>query len=189
MISVFSGYEDHVLKWSDYRNNTMLHYAAMINHTGFILRIVETQNVCEVTNAVFQRNCAGYAPYYISTSRVIKNKLAWIEKQKDSYHLRHPPSVVIFYMEEGRPGAKEECKCLLDGFSRLGMHPIVIANPQEKDVYEKIRRCQQGDVSALIVAIMRHGDSGTVKLADKEMQIHDIIQQMNSAELKMIPKV
>ena len=167
----------------------MLHYAAMINHTGFILRIVETQNVCEVTNAVFQRNCAGYAPYYISTSRVIKNKLAWIEKQKDSYHLRHPPSVVIFYMEEGRPGAKEECKCLLDGFSRLGMHPIVIANPQEKDVYEKIRRCQQGDVSALIVAIMSHGDSGTVKLADKEMHIHDIIQQMNSAELKMIPKV
>ena len=69
------------------------------------------------------------------------------------------------------------------------MHPIVIANPQEKDVYEKIRRCQQGDVSALIVAIMSHGDSGTVKLADKEMHIHDIIQQMNSAELKMIPKV
>ena len=99
----YTGYEDHILRWRDYQGNTMLHYAAMINHERFIFKVLETQDICEISNAVFQKNWTGCVPYYITGCRMIKNVLAWTEKQTDSYHLRTPPNVAIFYMEEDRP--------------------------------------------------------------------------------------
>ena len=167
----------------------MLHYAAMINHEEFVRQVLTTQNIGEINKAVRQKTSQGNAPYRLSNSDKIRNELAWVEKQNTCYHLRTPPYVAIFYMSEGRPGADKECETLSKAFSELGMIPFVARDPNEEDVYRVIRFCQHRHVSALIVAIMCHGDCGVLKLRDKEMQIHNVVQQMNSTELLRIPKV
>ena len=75
---------------------------------------------------------------------------------------------------------------ILPAFS---MEPFVKLNPTEGEVFSIIRENQEAEVSALIVVMMSHGDSGVIKVKDKEMHINSIVKQMNSTQLKDIPKV
>lgn len=180
---------NHILLWEDSSDNNLLHLAASVNNLQFIKKAITCQHSQEVTHALLSKNNRGLIPYYLSTSSDVRLVLAWAETQKGCYPLITPPRMVVFYSDVDRPGFNTERDSILRICPSLSLSPLVKRNPTEDDVYRLIRESQTGDVSALIVVIMSHGDSGTVKVQDKHMKIKNILHQMNPSTLKGVPKV
>lgn len=175
--------------WEDAHDNTLMHLAAAINHQLFVRKAIATQDITEIHQAVLKRNADGLIPYYLTEVPEIRQLLAWAETQDGCYPLITQPRLVIFYSDEDRPGSEEERESFMKILPELGMEAVVKKNPSEDDIYDLIRQSQDGELSALIVMMMSHGDSGTIKVKDKHLPIRNIILQMNSSKLLGIPKV
>lgn len=178
-----------MLLWEDGSNNNFLHLAASIDHIQFIRRIISTQDGNEVQQALFKKNADGLIPYYMATTEPTLRLLAWSESQLGCYPLVAPPRVVVFYSDTDRPGSDTEKESFIRMLPRFGIEPQVVLNPTEKDVYDIIRENQTGELSALVVVIMTHGDRGTVTVKNGNMPIDSILMQMNPTRLSGIPKV
>lgn len=176
--------------WQDGKGNNILHLAAAANHISFISKVLSTQDTEEVTEALLMKDSNGLIPYHITKDKEIQKLLAWAETQIDCYPLVTPPRIVIFFSDEDRSRAQEECDSLLDALPMFRMTPVIKLNPTENEIFSVIRENQEGDISALIIVMMTHGDSGVVKVhGDRYMSINSIIKQMNSSKIREIPKV
>ena len=179
-----------MLLWEDYNDNTIMHTAAMLNHEKLVRRIVGTQVHEDLICAVQRRNRYGLTPHHLTEDMALKNFLAWVEFQHRCYPLHSPIKVVIFFSDENRPGAQAELRSLTESLRGIEQTTTVIRNPTQDDLYRRIRESQEGEnVSALLVVMMSHGNSGTVKLQDGSLPINNVLMQMNSSKLKDVPKV
>lgn len=184
-----TGREDQILLWTDEQGNNLLHMAASISHTHLIRKMLSTQAIDEIIRALLMGNSSRLIPYYCTKDKDARNLLAWAETQVDCYPLVTPPRAVIFYSDEDRPNAGEERDSLMEILPMFGIVPVVKLNPSQKDIFSIIRENQDGEVSALIVVVMCHGDSGVIRVKDMKMPIDQILRQMNVTSLKDIPKV
>ena len=162
----------------------------MANHSDFIMRLIQTQDLREVNRALMKKNSYGFTPYHWSYWKQVPKLLAWTEKQKGAYPLLQPPRVLIFYLDVARPGSDIELESFMKALPSICVcEPVLTRNPTAQQIFQTIRENQQGEVSALAVLIMSHGNSGTVKVHDGSLALKDIVMQMNSSKLKGIPKV
>ena len=187
---ILSERQHHVTLWEDSSGNNLLHIAAMANHSDFIMRLIQTQDMREVNRALMKKNSYGFTPYHCSYRKQVPKLLAWTEKQKGAYPLLQPPRVLIFYLDVERPGSDIELESFMKALPSICVcEPVLTRNPTAQQIFQTIRENQQGEVSALAVLIMSHGNSGTVKVHDGSLALKDIVMQMNSSKLKGIPKV
>lgn len=190
MYNFYSERKHHVTLWKDTSGNNLLHIAAAADHKGFITRVIQTQDMTEISDALRSRNSYGCTPYHSCKSGQLPNILAWTEQQRKSYPLLQPPRVLIFYSDTDRPGCDAELRSFEDALPYIGVtEPSVILNPTKQEIFRMIRENQEGEVSALVVVVMSHGDSGRVNVADGQLALKEIMMQMNSSKLKGIPKV
>lgn len=175
--------------WEGARENNFLHLAANVNHERFIRRLICTQDTDEIDKALLGKNIDGHTPGQLTQNQRVRRLLAWVESQHRYYPLITQPRVVVFFSSQDRPGSDGEKDSIVGTLSKLKIDSRVKENPTQRDVYVIIRANQTGEVSALIVVVMSHGDSGTVAVADGNMQINNILKQMNPQILTGVPKV
>ena len=183
-------HEHHLLIWKDEAENTMLHIAARVNHEAFIRHAIRSQDAYEFHQALTYRRWPFFStPYYCCKDTKIKQLLAWMETQKDAYPLLSPPSALFFYGTIDRPNAFLEMQSLKEAFHEIGISPKIIRNPTSADVFEHIIRTQQaGEVSAMIVVMMFHGDAGVVEVGNELLPICKVLQHMDSQKLERSPE-
>lgn len=178
-----------MLIWVDKTDYNILHLAASVNHERLIRKILHTEETTEINQALQKKNAKGLTPYFKTKTQSIRRLLAWSESQLGCYPLVTPPRVVIFFSNQDRPGSVMEKDSFVKILPKFNIEPRIVLNPTKEVIYNTIRESQTGEVSALIVVIMSHGDKGTVIVRDGHMPINKILMQMNPIALSCIPKV
>lgn len=107
------------------------------------------------------------------------------------YPLNAPPTVLIFYTTEDRPGAEDETAVVVNYFQEKGIHCVDKRNPTVSGVFESISNATENVcVSALVVFLMSHGKEHTAAMKDGAIGIGEVISHMcDSCRDKQIPKV
>lgn len=116
----------------------------------------------EVTALLQARDSSGRLPFMVAWSRELTEFLLWLNHGHiDIYLFQKKPVVILSYVTEARPGAKEEVAPLQAVLQRLGFPVIVLCNPSKRQLLNVIdQQCSDKDISGLFLFTMSHGKDG-----------------------------
>lgn len=173
----------------DKDGNTILHLATMADHERLVNAIIQQEDCEQIDKALKKKNTRKKTPRHLMKSRVVRRVIEWSAAQSGFYHLHTAPRALVMYTTAKRPGAAAEKSTIVDCLTELGIIPAVLVDPTENEMMAIIRSEQQSSISALMVFLMSHGDSGVVWAKDKPVPIHQLLMQMNSPRIEAKPKV
>lgn len=178
-------------------HKTSLHYASM---AGSLDTVQELLGHCgekdfELTRITDDKH---HAPAKYAHSLEVRTLLSRVETHYWKTFFK-PPTVLTFYNAftnsvKRREGAEDEKNKMMEAFRSCGMDPKDYPDFTETMIKDKIDKAisdDNGATSALIVAVLSHGEKGMVYDADHRpirlQRIIDIIS--SSSRLEFFPKV
>lgn len=189
-----------ILYWTDVDGDTLVHIAARVGHFEAVNELVKMQ-VCRINSDTVLRkgNKQNKTPKDVAKSPLLKETLDSLLSMVGKYHglSEQKPTCLIFYSSDKRPSAEYEVKYLKRFCDCFGITPIIPrSNEHPTGDLTKDEMCDAlidvaagGELSCLLVAIMCHGDSGSIESRGEIFAISELVMSMDYPSMVGKPKV